>query len=297
MRRWMLATRGRADRPWRLARACEASGPARPVGQRRPRRDRRGPARLAIAWPRLAPPPPRLPSDAGVPVAPPRLWPRASAEGPRRAGAEGGASAAPRAGRRGAAARRPGGAGKRGAAAAARRRARRRDGGGAEAAARRQRVARRSGVASGRSARAAARSGGAAAAAGAGRAAAAGGAERRRGAGTRGAPDAGGDAEPDATPAPRPSAPGDGPRRHDLAAPADRRDDRVLRSSAADVSSLVAAMPRAFLRMSAIWSSIQSPGSREVTISLSPLARRARSSPTSSARRRSSRRAPGRRTG
>ena len=36
--------------------------------------------------------------------------------------------------------------------------------------------------------------------------------------------------------------------------------------------------PRAFLRMSAICSSIQSPGSREVTISLSPSARRARSS-------------------
>ena len=36
--------------------------------------------------------------------------------------------------------------------------------------------------------------------------------------------------------------------------------------------------PRAFLRMSAICSSIQSPGSRDVTISFSPRARRARSS-------------------
>ena len=41
---------------------------------------------LAIAWPRLAPPPPRLPSDAGVPVAPPE----AVAAGER------GGSAAPR---------------------------------------------------------------------------------------------------------------------------------------------------------------------------------------------------------
>ncbi len=41
----------------------------------------------------------------------------------------------------------------------------------------------------------------------------------------------------------------------------------------------VAAIPRAFARMSAIWSSIQSPGSRDVTISLRPFARRARSSP------------------
>ena len=39
-----------------------------------------------------------------------------------------------------------------------------------------------------------------------------------------------------------------------------------------------AAAPRAFLRMSAICSSIQSPGSRDVTISLSPRERRARSS-------------------
>ena len=39
-----------------------------------------------------------------------------------------------------------------------------------------------------------------------------------------------------------------------------------------------AAAPRALARMSAICSSIQSPGSREVTISLSPEARRARDS-------------------
>jgi hypothetical protein len=39
-----------------------------------------------------------------------------------------------------------------------------------------------------------------------------------------------------------------------------------------------AAIPRAFLRMSAICSSIQSPGSRDVRISFSPWARRARSS-------------------
>ena len=42
--------------------------------------------------------------------------------------------------------------------------------------------------------------------------------------------------------------------------------------------SSAAAPPRAFLRMSAICSSIQSPGSREVTISFSPRARRSRSS-------------------
>src|SRR3954451_20730397 len=70
MRRSMLATRGRA-------------APALPLATgMRPRRLRRGAAAraagaaalagLVVAWPRLSPPPPRLPSDRGVPVAPAR---------------------------------------------------------------------------------------------------------------------------------------------------------------------------------------------------------------------------------
>ena len=108
----MLATRGRAFRPWRLARGM--------------RGERRGRVRwgnggraaivvgllgLAIAWPRLAPPPPRLPSDAGVPVAPPE----ARAASRRRSGrprSRGGARGAR--GRRRGAGRRGGGGGRRG---------------------------------------------------------------------------------------------------------------------------------------------------------------------------------------
>ena len=66
----MLATRGRAAGPWRLARGMRGE---------RPGRARWGHAAialgllaLAIAWPRLAPAPPRLPSDAGIPVATPQ---------------------------------------------------------------------------------------------------------------------------------------------------------------------------------------------------------------------------------
>ena len=56
--------------------------------------------------------------------------------------------------------------------------------------------------------------------------------------------------------------------------------------------------PRAFLRMSASWSSIQSPGSRAVTISFRPCGAALRAPPgSSSARRGSSRPAPGCRTG
>ena len=83
----MLATRGRADGPWRLARGMRGE---------RPGRVRWGSAgraavvlallALAIAWPRLAPPPPRLPSDAGIPVAPPEA--RAAGARGERAGRE-----------------------------------------------------------------------------------------------------------------------------------------------------------------------------------------------------------------
>jgi hypothetical protein len=51
-------------------------------------------------------------------------------------------------------------------------------------------------------------------------------------------------------------------------------DDRLIQAQNAQLSAVT---PRAFLRMSAICSSIQSPGSREVTISFSPAALRARS--------------------
>ena len=58
-----------------------------------------------------------------------------------------------------------------------------------------------------------------------------------------------------------------------------RVDVAMRRQLATGPAQPCCALPaRAFLRMSAICSSIQSPGSRDVTISLSPRARRARSS-------------------
>src|SRR3954467_15798340 len=69
MRRSMLATRGGG---------APAPAPATGMPPRRPRRLRWGAAGraagvaalagLVVAWPRLSPPPPRLPSDRGVPV-------------------------------------------------------------------------------------------------------------------------------------------------------------------------------------------------------------------------------------
>src|SRR3954469_24802563 len=69
MRRSMLATRGRA---------APAAALATGMPPRRPRRLRWGAAGraagvaaiagLVVAWPRLSPSPPRLPSDRGVPV-------------------------------------------------------------------------------------------------------------------------------------------------------------------------------------------------------------------------------------
>src|SRR5215213_10054573 len=69
MRRSMLATRGRA---------APAAALATGMPPRRPQRLRWGAAGraagvaalagLIVAWPRLSPPPPRLPSDRGVPV-------------------------------------------------------------------------------------------------------------------------------------------------------------------------------------------------------------------------------------
>src|SRR5215204_1720254 len=72
MRRSMLATRGRAAPPRRLARGMqhEAAGRARWSHA-----GRAGVVAamlaLVVAWPRLAPPAPRLPADAGIPVATP----------------------------------------------------------------------------------------------------------------------------------------------------------------------------------------------------------------------------------
>ena len=67
----MLATRGRADGPWRLARGMRGERPGRVRwGSAGRAAVVLGLLALAIAWPRLAPPPPRLPSDAGIPVAP-----------------------------------------------------------------------------------------------------------------------------------------------------------------------------------------------------------------------------------
>jgi hypothetical protein len=69
----MLATRGRADRPWRLARGMRGERRGR-VPWRRAGRAALvlGLLALVIAWPRLGPSAPRLPSDAGIPVAPPQ---------------------------------------------------------------------------------------------------------------------------------------------------------------------------------------------------------------------------------
>src|SRR4051794_14305868 len=120
MRRSMLATRGRAVPAPRLAPGM------RP---RRPRRLRGGAAGraavaaafigLVVAWPRLAPPAPRLPSDRGAPVAPVRRA-VAGGTGARRAEAERGrVQEAKRAARRRGEGRR--GEGTRGGAAAPRR--------------------------------------------------------------------------------------------------------------------------------------------------------------------------------
>ena len=98
MRRRMLATRGRADGAWRLARGMRGERPGRVRwGSAGRAAVVLGLLALAIAWPRLAPPPPRLPSDAGIPVAPPEA--RAAREGE---GSAGGRTLRPERGRSGA---------------------------------------------------------------------------------------------------------------------------------------------------------------------------------------------------
>src|SRR5215217_7455966 len=84
MRRSMLATRGRAAPPRRLARGMrhEAAGRARWSHAGRAAAVAAMLA-LVVAWPRLAPPVPRLPGDAGIPVATP--GPPAHPGGSRRA--------------------------------------------------------------------------------------------------------------------------------------------------------------------------------------------------------------------
>src|SRR5215210_101634 len=81
MRRSMLATRGRAPAPCRLPPGMR-SGRLRwaTVGRAAAVLGLLG---LAVAWPRLAPPPPALPGDDGVPVAP--AGGQRPAEGERRA--------------------------------------------------------------------------------------------------------------------------------------------------------------------------------------------------------------------
>src|SRR5829696_6545785 len=72
MRRSMLATRGRAAPPRRLAQRMrhEAAGRARWSHAGRAGAVAAMLA-LVVAWPRLTPPAPRLPGDAGIPVATP----------------------------------------------------------------------------------------------------------------------------------------------------------------------------------------------------------------------------------